>query len=120
MNNRNIKLWLDYITIHTPNGHHIRLEETNLHLTADYKPDTQKLVITRASLKKLLVNGSTLSFDDKLNATVIEIDKEGAWVECDGRRTRYDRREIKTGDWKIEMEGENDGERGRIVLLCNK
>lgn len=116
--NRNVTLWLDYITLHTPNLQNLRFEETNLHLTVDYKPDIKKLVITRASLKTLLVNGSTLSFDEKLNMTVIEVNSDGVWVECNGKRSRFERREGgKEVETRIEMEGEGEGEKGRIVLL---
>jgi len=111
--NRNVTLWLDYITLHTPNGHLLRLEETNLHMTIDYKRSTRTLALARASLRKLSVNGSTLSFDDKPNEVVVEVDSEGVWVECDKRRSRYER---ARGDIRIEMEGEKDGEKGRLVL----
>eukprot|EP00026_Physarum_polycephalum_P006934 Phypoly_transcript_06987.p1 GENE.Phypoly_transcript_06987~~Phypoly_transcript_06987.p1 ORF type:complete len:439 (+),score=129.56 Phypoly_transcript_06987:355-1671(+) len=111
--NRHVTLWLDYITLHTPNGHLLRLEETNLHTTIDYKRGTRTLAVARAGLRKLVVNGNTLSRDNMPNEVTIEVDEKGAWVACDGRRSWYERAQ---GDVRIEMEGEKDGEKGRIVL----
>jgi hypothetical protein len=74
---------------------------------------TRKLAVGRAGLRKLTVNGNTLSHDEKPNDVIIEVDENGAWVECSGRRSRYERAQ---GDVRIEMEGEKDGEKGRIVL----
>lgn len=112
--NRNVTLWLDYITLHMPNGLLLRLEETNLHMCVDYKRDTKTLVLARTALRNLSVNGNTLSFDDKPNASVVEVDGEGVWVECDGRRTRYARTQ---GEVRVKMEGERDGEKGQLVIL---
>jgi hypothetical protein len=81
-------------------------------MTIAYKRSTRTLALTRASLRKLSVNGNTLSFDDKPNAVVMEVDGEGVWVECDGRRSRYK----CARDLRIEMEGDKDGEKGRLVL----
>ena len=81
-------------------------------MTIDYKRSTRTLALARASLRKLSVNGNTLSFDDKPNEVVVEVESDDVCVTCDGRRSRFER---TRGEVRIEMEGE-DGEKGRLVL----